>query len=92
MELKANSCIKKTNNFVASDIDGQAIMMSIENSKYFGMDEVGTSIWNLLDQNPSFEELISNLMAEYEIDRETCENDTKAFLERLLQYKLIEIQ
>ena len=92
MEIKGNSTIKKSDSFIASDIDGQAVMMSIENSKYFGMDEVGTSIWNLLDKNPSFEELISDLIAEYEIDKETCENDTRVFLERLLQYKLIEIQ
>lgn len=92
MELKANSKIKKTDNFVASDIDGQAVMMSIENNKYFGMDEIGTSIWNLLEKSPRFEDLISALMNEYEIDIHTCEADTKEFLEHLIKYDLIEIK
>jgi hypothetical protein len=82
---------KKTNNFVESDIEGQVVMMSIENSKYFGMDEIGTQIWQLVDKNLTYNEIIESLLDEYEIDRDTCEKESTEFIDKLLKYKLIEM-
>lgn len=91
MTITNDSKIYKTDNFVESDIEGQTVMMSIENSKYFGMDEIGTSIWNNLTDSISFSQLIEKLLEEYDIDREICEKDTRDYLDRLLDFKLIKI-
>jgi hypothetical protein len=92
MKINNNAIISKTQNFVASDIDGQAVMMNIENSKYYGMDETGTRIWELIDVRPSFGQIIDTLLSEYHVDKPTCENDTALFLEKLLKSKLVSIE
>lgn len=91
MKIGKENKFRKTDNFVESDIEGQAVMMSIENSKYFGMDEIGTEIWQLLDKDLTYAEMIDTLLNEYEIDSDTCEQESSEFIEKLLKYKLIEI-
>jgi len=91
MNLTKENKFKKTDNFVESDIEGQAVMMSIESGKYFGMDEIGTEIWKLIDKNYNYGEMINYLLEGYDIDETTCEGDSAEFIERLLKYRLIEI-
>ena len=50
----------------------------------------GQFIWDNIQEEISFDELIEKLLDEYEIDRETAEEDAKAFLDELVKAGIIE--
>ena len=66
-------------------------MLNVENSEYYGMDKVASHIWELLEKQITFQELISRLTNEYEVSESECKEDTLAFLEQLKDKNLIEI-
>ncbi len=70
-------------------IDGEVVMLSLKNGEYYGMDAVGTRIWELLESPLSFASLVDNLLKEFEVSREECEADTRDYLETLYQKKLL---
>ena len=41
-KIEPASVISRADGFLASDIDGETVMMSLKQGKYFGMDAVGS--------------------------------------------------
>jgi hypothetical protein len=86
------SVVQRKSSLLFNEIDGEVVMLSIENSEYYGMDKVGSRIWQLLEKPMIFKELIVSLMDEYDVTEEQCTEDSIKFLEHLDEKKLIEIQ
>ena len=43
-KITTNTIISQIEEIVASDIDGETVMMSIENGEYYGLDDIGSRI------------------------------------------------
>lgn len=67
-------------------------MMSLEQGNYYGLDPVGAHIWELLSEPLTVNELVEKLLTTYAVDRAVCERETLAFLNRLLEEKLVVIE
>ena len=74
-----------------SEIDGETIMMSIDNGKYYGLNTVASRIWEIIKEEPLFAEIVEKLLSEYDIDKAQCETETKDFLVKLIENKLIKL-
>ena len=91
-ELTTDSLISQTEELVASEIDGETVMMSIENGKYYGLDNIGSFIWEQIESPVSVSDLMDMILLDYDIDRETCERDVMAFLKKLYDDDIILVQ
>ncbi|HEX3012545.1 MAG TPA: lasso peptide biosynthesis PqqD family chaperone [Syntrophomonadaceae bacterium] len=87
--INTDTVISKTEGVVLAELDGKVVMMSIENGQYYGLDEVGSIIWDMMSEPVQVKNVIDRLMQEYEVTREECEKDVMAFLEKLYEKKLI---
>ncbi len=56
----------------------------------FIVTETGAFIWHILPDAQNQEEIVDKLLEEYDIDRETAENDVAEFLERLKSFGIID--
>ena len=75
---------------LSSKIDEEAILMSFEAESYFGLDPVGSRIWELLSKKSlTTDELVVLLMEEYEINETTCREDVQRFIDDMSAKKLI---
>lgn len=88
-EVKLDTIIKRRSDLLFNEIDGELVMLSIENSEYYGMDKVGSRIWDLLEQPLCLKDLVVVLMNEYNVTEEQCIKDTSAFINKLWDKKLI---
>jgi hypothetical protein len=88
-EIGPDTVLHRKTDTLFNQIDGEVVMLSIENSEYYGMDKVGSRIWELLEQPHSFKALVTALMDEYEVSEEQCSNETLAFLKKLTDKELI---
>jgi len=48
----------------------EAVILSLSAGMYFGLDSVGTRIWQLISENASSEKIIETLCAEYEVEED----------------------
>ncbi|MBN2215132.1 MAG: lasso peptide biosynthesis PqqD family chaperone [Bacteroidales bacterium] len=90
-KIEPDTILKRKQDQLFSEIDGEVLMLSIENSEYYGMDKVGSRIWQLLEEPLSFKQLIGILMDEYEVTEEQCTKDTRKFIEQLMEKELVEV-
>lgn len=82
--------MKVDKEFVLREIVGEYIIIPtgktvLEFNGLITVNEVGISLWNMLQNEVSFEELVQGILDEYDVDEETAKEDTKEFLNRLVE-------
>ncbi len=91
-EITIETVISQIEEIVASDIDGETVMMSVENGKYYGLDDIGSRIWELIERPVKVSDLNNTLIERYDIDRETCERDVLKFLNGLDDDRILAVE
>jgi hypothetical protein len=81
--------ISRSPAVLAAEVDGEVVMMSIEEGRYFGLDDIGSDIWKRIDPPCSFAELVDRLAEDYEATRETIAADVGALLLRLAEHDVV---
>ena len=57
------------------ELAGEAVLLNLETGTYFGLDPVGTRIWQLLQQNGQLQHILSCLLSEFDTDRKRLRAD-----------------
>ena len=85
MKITLDTVIKRSDELVHSDMDGETVMMSIEQSQYYGLDSVGTRIWDLIEDQMRVSDICAALMNEYDVTEQQCQQDVISFLQDMLE-------
>ncbi len=83
--------IEANPNLMMADLEGEAVLLDMESGRYFGLNEVGTSVWVLIKEAKPVSEIIAALKSEYDIDAARLERDILAFLEAMKSRQLVQI-
>lgn len=67
-------------------------MMDSSFNNYFGLKEVGTLIWQLLEKKHSVHQICEVLTNKYDVDFDQCLQDILPFLNELHKQQMIEVQ
>ena len=59
-------------------------------NQIMSVNETGAFLWGLLEKGAEEQELVKDLMGEYDVDAQTAKQDVDVFLERLREKALIE--
>ena len=90
--VNLQSVISRNPEIIHSAMDSEVVMMSVDQGLFFGIDTIGTHIWNLIETPLKVEDLIEKLVVSYDVERSVCENDTLLFLNDMLLKKVILIE
>nr|WP_251032996.1 lasso peptide biosynthesis PqqD family chaperone [Bacillus sp. ISL-7] len=90
--LSMETTIVQSPGNIISDMDGETVMMNIDNGKYYNLGTIGGSIWEILKTPSSIAKLISKLTNEFDVENSECQKEVIPFLEQLLNEKLIMIE
>lgn len=77
---------------IVSDMDGEKVMLSIENGKYYNLGEMGGVIWDLIKAPTSIDQLVNTLLQQYEVEQNECEVEVMGFVKRLIDEDLIKLE
>ena len=89
MKITLESKVQRNPEMVSGNMDGEIVMLSLQRGEYFGLDKVGSRIWELIEHSTAVGNIKHTLLEEYEVDESTCEKDLIEFLEDLENKSLI---
>ncbi len=69
--------------------NGEAILLNMGNGKFYGLDNLGTEIWELIKKEKSYDYIVEKLYNEYKVSKEQLENDIKIFINNLTRFGLV---
>jgi hypothetical protein len=70
-------------------LEGEAVLLNLETGAYFGLNKVGTHIWQLYSEGKSQEEVVAGVVKRFEVDLERARADVEAFTARLAERGLL---
>lgn len=89
MEIKGDTILTKSGDLIEASLGESLALMSVESGKYFGMNQVASHIWQELNAEISFEDLIKNLTDKFDVDAQTCADQCRDFLHKLLEKDMV---
>lgn len=90
--MQRDTMVVRSMEPVDAEVDGAVVMMSLRRGNYYGLDGVGSRIWQLVVEPVSVGAICDALALEYEVDAEQCEKDVIEFLAELDREGLIEVR
>jgi hypothetical protein len=60
---------------VSRVLDGEAVILDLASSKYLGLNDVATRVWELLGEGKEFGAIRAALLDEFEVPAEVLERD-----------------
>jgi hypothetical protein len=89
MPFTAASRLVVSDEQVFTTLGGEAVILGLRDGVYYGLDSVGARVWELLAEPRSVAELLSTLVAEFDVTPERCEHDLIALLDDLAARGLV---
>ena len=86
-----DTIVAQASGLVTANMDGEKVMLSIEKGKYFGLNGIGSRIWELLEKPILVRAMVSVLLQEYDVEEKTCQQDVQVFLSKLYAQELVKI-
>jgi hypothetical protein len=89
MGFTGEAMIAQSGKALSTMVDGEAVLIGIETGHYYGLDAVGTAIWNRIEQPCSFDDLCAGLAEEFDGDPGMIADETRTFLTQLIERELV---
>lgn len=80
---------KLNKNVLFQKLGNEAVLLNLSSEDYFGLDEVGSRMWEVLLEQKTIKTSLPILMAEFDVDEATLRTDLKELIEKLVTEKLI---
>jgi len=90
-QLTLEMVIRRKKEISAADLGMEVAMLNEENGMYYALGEVGTRIWQLIENEVSIKTIVEQLLLEYEVEKDECEKDVFAFMDKMVASKLVYI-
>lgn len=87
--MSPHTVISKNPEAIATEIDGEVVLMSLITGRTFGLDKRGSRIWGLLEQPRALSSVVVELLKIYDAAPEKFEADLKVFFEKLAEAQLV---
>lgn len=76
---------------VATDLGDEKIILHVNAGVYYGLNEVGALVWELVQEPKNFITILQAVVAEYEVDPHRCAQDLQGLLLELAEQDLISL-
>lgn len=86
--MSPNTVLSRNPETIATEIDGEVVLMSLVTGRTFGLDKRGSAIWALIEQPRSIAAVVGELVKAYQVTPEKCQADVMTFAGQLVEAQL----
>lgn len=73
--MDLNQVITLSPDVISQEVSGETVLLDLNSENYFGLDEVGTRIWQLIEASGNLQEIYDTMLSEYEVDADQLLED-----------------
>ena len=87
--LTADSHVVRAETALSAEVGGELVALDVNRGVCYGLNHIGTRIWQLLESPGVVREIIDTLLSEYEVSPEVCAEQTLYLLRDLVAAELV---
>ena len=92
MSFRLQDRFSLSSEVLSQEVMGETVLLDLEGESYFGLNEVGTRIWQLLQGDSSVGEMLETLSDEYDVSGEQLAADVEKLLQKLKEAGLVVLE
>jgi len=92
MDVSFDMRVALVADVVTRRLDDELVLLNLDSEAYYGLDEVGTRMWEVLSSSPSVEAAFEQLLSEYDVDAASLRGDLEKLVDELVKNGLVELQ
>lgn len=85
MSISPDATFVVSEDVLISQLDDESVLLDLKSEMYFGLDEVGTRVWDLLATGNPISEVQEVLSSEYDVDSKTLREDLESLVKTLVE-------
>ena len=89
--MKGSDLISRNEALLTTEVDGELLAMSIEKGACYGLNAVGTTIWNLLATPRTVDALCVELVQQYDVVDAVCRAEVASFLDTMQREAMVAV-
>lgn len=89
MNLSTRFCIPQ--GVMARVVGDETVILDLQSGVYFGLDPVGTDVWQLLAQGMSLADVCAALVGKYEVTQAQLESDVSRLADEMHSRGLVQV-
>jgi hypothetical protein len=82
-DITAETLVARSPSVVTAEVDGRLVMMSIDQGRYFGLNDVAGDVWDRIASPRPFGDLVDDLAGAYDAGREAVADDVATLLREM---------
>ena len=80
---------KLPENCVNQKVGDELVILDLDSGKYFGLDEVGARMVELIDEHGEVDKVVAKMLDEYDAGEEQLKTDLEELLLQLISHDLL---
>jgi len=90
--MNLNQTIALSPDVISQEVSGETVLLDLESENYFGLDEVGTRIWQLIKETNELQSIFDTLMKEYDVSEARLQLDLTTLLTEIEGLGLVKLE
>jgi len=90
--MNLNQKVTLSPDVISQEVSGETVLLDLESENYFGLDEVGTRIWQVIKETEDLQEIYDTLLQEYEVEEPRLQADLEALLGEVSKLGLVSLE
>jgi coenzyme PQQ synthesis protein D (PqqD) len=74
------------------ELAGEVVLLNLQSGVYYGLDEVGSRVWQLLTQSRGVDDVCATLLDEYDVSAEALRADVERLVGELSEKGLVIVE
>ena len=91
-QILKSAAVVATKDQVSCDLVGEAVILHLRSGVYYGLNQVGARVWELIQEPRTVDYVLNRLLEEYDVEPGRCEADLMALLSDLSCHDLLTIE
>lgn len=83
--------IRIPSHVMARQVGEELVILNLHSEQYYGLDEVGASMWLAMESNPTLHDALESLTGDYDVEVDQLKQDLDELLTKLTAEGLIEV-
>jgi hypothetical protein len=89
--MTINQTVTISPDVLAQEVSGETVLLDLNGEKYLGLNEVGTRVWQLLQDSDDLNSIFNTLLVEYEVERDTLESDLRQLIADMEEARIVTV-
>ena len=90
--MNLNQTVTLSPEVISQEVSGETVLLDLDSENYFGLDEVGTRIWQLIKETSDLQVIYNTLLEEYEVEEQRLQTDLDALLGEISGLGLVTLE